>query len=103
MNAIRLAGVTPTRDGYRIAPHLPQETFNLRFERVGVAREPGALRGYVTPERDGPIELRVRLDGGGAPQAYANGEPVAHTVEDGYAVFTAQGSADEPLDWALVF
>ena len=101
MNAIRLAGVTPTRDGYRIAPHLPQETFNLRFERVGVAREPGTLRGYVTPERDGPIELRVRLDGGGAPQAYANGEPVAHTVENGYAVFTSQGSADEPLDWAL--
>jgi glycosyl hydrolase family 36/glycosyl transferase family 36 len=100
MNAIRLAGVTPTRDGYRIAPHLPQQSFNLRFERVGVAREAGALRGYVTPEQDGPIELRVRLDGG-ASQAYVDGERVAHAVEDGYAVFTAPGRADEPLDWAL--
>ena len=64
-------------------------------------RDAALLRGYVTPERSGPIELRVRLPDRGTVQAYANGEPVAQTHEDGYAVFTAQASADEPLDWAL--
>ena len=47
MDAIRLAGITPTAAGYRIAPHLPFETFSLRLPRIGVAASPGMLRGYV--------------------------------------------------------
>ena len=37
MDAIRLAGITPTRRGYRIAPHLPFGRFSLRLPQVGVA------------------------------------------------------------------
>ena len=103
MNAMRLAGVTPTRDGYRIAPApAAARRSTCASSASGVAREPGVLRGYVTPERDGPIELRVRRAGGGAPQAFADGAPVPHTVEGGYAVFTARGRRTSALDWALV-
>ena len=64
MNAIRLAGVTPTRKGYRIDPHLPFGRFKLRTTRIGVAAAGRVLRGYVRVEQAGPIELRVRVPRG---------------------------------------
>ena len=63
MNAIRLAGLTPTRDGYDIAPHLPFAHFKLRFPQIGIASETRRMRGYVTPLQDGSVQLDVHPPG----------------------------------------
>src|SRR5439155_665820 len=64
MDAIRLAGVTPTGAGYRIAPRYPFNRFSLRLPQIGVASEARRLRGYVTPQRAGPMQMSVQLPPG---------------------------------------
>ena len=64
MNAVRLAGITATRSGYRIAPHYPFERFSLRTSEVGVTSRRRELLGYVTPQMNGPVRITVRLPTG---------------------------------------
>jgi hypothetical protein len=104
MDAVRLAGVTPMRDGYEITPHLPMTAFSLRLPTVGVARDRGVLRGYVRTRRTARLVMHVALPPGGNPgsvQAYADGQPVPSTVSGGQAMFTLPTRAGQPADWAL--
>jgi hypothetical protein len=103
-DTVRLAGVTPTTAGYRIDPHLPLDRFSVRFGRVGVASKPGELRGYVTPERSGSLELRVKIPAGArSVTAWTAGRPTAATVVDGFAVFDLAAQADVAGDWAVTW
>jgi hypothetical protein len=102
--AIRLAGLTPTRAGYRIAPHLPVEDFSLRLPQIGIARHGNALRGYLRPEAGGGLTLRVRLpEGARTPRAFAGGARVSAVVEDGELVFDAPTQAGRTTDWAVTY
>jgi hypothetical protein len=104
MDAIRLAGVTPTAAGYRIAPHLPFETFSLRLPRIGVAAVPGELRGYVRVERAGKVELRVRVPPAARrPRTWANGRRVGHRTVRGDVVFRLDTTTTEAADWAVTW
>ena len=106
MDAIRLAGVTPTRRGYRVAPRLPFRRFSLRLPRIGVAAGAGQLRGYVRPVESGPIELRVRLPDGLMPRAvtaWAGGRAVEHRLAGRTVFFRLQGRADSAADWAVTW
>jgi hypothetical protein len=104
MDAIRLAGVTPTAGGYRIAPHLPFETFSLRLPQIGVAADAGMLRGYVRPIEAGEIELRVRIPKGArSVRTWAGGRSVRHRMVGGEVVFRAGATAGAPVDWAVTF
>jgi hypothetical protein len=106
MNAIRLAGVTPTRDGFRIVPHLPMERFSLRVPRVGVAFEPGSLRGYVRPESGGTLEMEAEVPRGvdpGSVAAYVDGRAVAHRFDPGLVRFRMPTRAKRPADWAVTW
>ncbi len=102
MNAIRLAGVTPTQRGFRIAPHLPFREFSLRLPAIGVATSRRHLRGYVRPVGDGPIELRVerpRTVPPGALRVWADGRRVRHRVVGGDVVFRLRGQTDWAVGW----
>jgi hypothetical protein len=104
MNAIRLAGVTPTEDGYEVIPHLPMSTFSLRLPDVGVAQRTGVLRGYVRPVQDGSVVMHVAVPPGLNPQrlaAYANGRRVPHSLENGLVVFRLPTAAGRAADWAV--
>jgi hypothetical protein len=104
MDAIRLAGITPTGAGYRIAPHLPFDAFSLRLPRIGVAAGPGVLRGYVRVERAGEIELRVRVPGAAQRlRTWANGQVVRHRVAGGHAVFRLAAAEGMAADWAVTW
>ena len=103
MDAIRLAGITPTSAGYRIAPHLPFDTFSLRLPQIGVAASPGVLRGYVRVEQAGPIELRVRLPSGRNVRTWVNGLRVPHRRKREHAVFHLDASEDVAADWAVTW
>jgi hypothetical protein len=103
-DAIRLAGLTPTRDGYRIAPHLPFEDFSLRLPQIGIAGAHNALRGYLRPEAGGNLELRVRLpDRATSPQAFVDGRRVTAAVDGGELVFRAPTRAGQATDWAVTY
>jgi hypothetical protein len=103
-DTIRLAGLTPTRDGYQIDPHLPLDRFSLRLPRIGIAQEPGSLRGYLRPEAGGPLELRVRLpEGATRSRAFVDGTKVPTRVEGGEVVFTAATSPTRATDWAVTY
>jgi hypothetical protein len=104
MNAIRLAGVTPTGAGYTIAPHLPLDRFSLRLPRIGVAADGDRYRGYLRPEGGGELELAVRLPAGADPTsaiAWVDGERVAHRVEGRTVVITLTARAARTTDWAV--
>jgi len=105
-DAIKLAGIQPTTDGYAIAPHLPFAHFSLRFPNVGVAYEDGAARGYVTPQRDGSIALDVKLPPEADPASvvtWADGGRVTHSVSGGSAHFRLAGRAGAPGNWAITW
>jgi hypothetical protein len=104
MDAIRLAGITPTGAGFRIAPRLPFRRFSLRLPRIGVVARPHRLRGYVRPEQDGPVELRVTLPRSADPAAAATsagGRPVAHDRTRDAVVFRVPGHAGAPATWTV--
>jgi hypothetical protein len=105
MDAIRLAGLTPTREGYDIAPHFPFDRFTLRLPRMGVAVKPGSIRGYVTPERSGSFQVAVHVPGDatGPFQAWVNGHKVASTVGANVVRFTVPASAGAAADWAVTW
>ncbi|MFI5280869.1 MAG: GH36-type glycosyl hydrolase domain-containing protein, partial [Gemmatimonadales bacterium] len=106
MDAIRLAGITPTAAGYTIAPHFPFQHFALRLPQVGIASHPHKLVGYIQPEQAGTIELQVRLPRGltrRSLETWANGNTVAHTLQDGFVVFSLPAAAGSAADWAVTW
>ena len=106
-DTIKLAGVHPVGDGYRIDPSLPMRSFSLRLPTVGVAVEPGERRGYVRPEGSGSLAMRVRVpegaDRGRALRTYVEGRQVTHRVEGGFVHFDLPTRAGEAADWAVTF
>jgi hypothetical protein len=104
-DAIKLAGIEPVADGYRIAPHLPLDRFSLRLPVVGIASAPGSLRGYVRPEAGGTLRMHVAPPPGSTVDslvAYAAGRRVAAAVQGGQLVFDLPTRAHEAADWAVV-
>ena len=106
MDAIRLAGITPTQKGFDIAPHLPFSRFKLRLPKIGVASERRRLRGYVRPEQAGSISLDVHPPASadsGSLVTWANGKRVSHTFAGTAVRFRVPGSAGKPSDWAVTW
>ncbi|HEV3230434.1 MAG TPA: hypothetical protein VGY97_13240 [Solirubrobacteraceae bacterium] len=105
MDAIRLAGITPVGTGYRIVPHLPMNNFSLRLPQIGVASEPGVLRGYLRPEQSGSVQMQVAAPPGTDVHrlvAFADGRQVPSTVQDGLVTFALATQAGRSADWAVV-
>jgi hypothetical protein len=107
MDAIRMAGITPTRRGFDIRPHFPFAHFKLRLPRIGIASEKRRLRGYVRPERGGSLQLDVRAPASapaGSIAAWANGRRVAHRMVGRRVVrFRIPGRAGTHSDWAITW
>ena len=93
MNAVSLAGITPTEAGYAIAPHLPFTRFSLRLPEVGLAARPGLLRGYLVTQRTTSLELEVRIPAGARTRtivSWAGRGRVRHRVAHGSVVHCAR-------------
>jgi hypothetical protein len=100
---LKLAGLDATGDGYRIVPHLPMSTFNVRFGDVGVAQQPGVIRGYFRTA-GGAVTMDVAPPPGVAADqavAYADGQQVPATVVGGLVQFTLPTPAGRAADWAV--
>jgi len=98
-DAVKLAGVEPTADGYRIVPELPMDTFSLDLPRVGVEASPGSLGGYVRLEADATLRMRVAAPPGAV--ASVEGRRVPSSREDGLVVFSLPAQADRAAHWQV--
>ena len=106
MDAIRLAGISPTGAGYRIAPRYPFARFSLRLPQVGVASEARRLRGYVTPQRGGSVQMSVQLPSGAGTHnltTWAGARAVNHKLKGRSVVFALATRAGRPADWAITW
>jgi hypothetical protein len=103
MDAIRLAGITPTGDGFLITPHLPLTSSSLRLPEIGVASSPGLVRGYVRVQQSGPLTMTVAVPPGrgSAVIAYAGGHHVPAKVAGGRVTFTLSADVGRAADWAV--
>ena len=106
MDAIRLAGITPTQDGYVIAPHLPFETFSLELPQVGIAARGRELSGYLRTDGADTIELQVRLPRvvpAASIRTLANGRTVPHLLDGQSVVFPLATGPDVTAQWAVTW
>ncbi len=102
-DTITLAGLHPTRSGYRIDPQLPLRSFSLRLTRAGVAYSRGLARGYVRPAGHRIMKMSVSLpSGGGKVNAFVDGDPVPVKLKKGVAHFAVRADGGKPVDWAVV-
>ncbi len=102
MNALNLAGVSATREGFRIAPHYPFRDFALALPRVGLERRGSRLRGYFRLEADTVVQLRVQLpDGVNSASVFVNGIPAAASITNGEASFPLPVRSGERVSWEL--
>ena len=104
MDAISLAGVTPTEAGYRIAP-APAGASRCGCRASAWRASPRRLRGYFRTEASGRLVLRV----GGVPPgarsvtAWADGRAVAHRISQGLVVFSLPTRPGRAADWAVTW
>ncbi|MGI8609278.1 MAG: GH36-type glycosyl hydrolase domain-containing protein [Candidatus Dormibacteria bacterium] len=106
MNALNLGGITATKAGYDVSPHLPMATYSLRFPQVGLAVEKARMRGYVTPQAGGGVQMSVRLPPDADPasaRTWANGVLVDHSNMAQGVVFNLPTAAGAVSDWAVTW
>ena len=103
MDAIRLAGITPTGAGFLITPHLPLTSFSQRLPDIGVAASPGLIRGYVRVQQSGPLTMTVAVPPGRGSTvvAYADGHRVPAKVAHGQVIFALSAQVGTAADWAV--
>ena len=101
-DAIKLAGVEPTRRGYRIRPALPLRRFSLRFPRLGLEWAPGRVRGYVVTVQSARLEMEVRAPSRGRHAVYVEGRRVRAARRGRFLTFRLRTRAGRPVNWAVV-
>ena len=102
MDAIDVAGITPTGSGYRIAPELGSTEYSLRFDTVGLARRGDEMSGYVRPVDSDSLVMEVELPVGARHVvAMVEGTPVTTTASGGVVAFRVSAEANRAADWSL--
>jgi hypothetical protein len=104
-DTISLAGIEPTRAGYRIDPQFPMRRFSLRLPEAGVAYAPGLARGYLRPAGHGRLKMVVSLPNGASSsdvRLFVSGRRADVRVTGHRARFTLRAEGGNPVDWALI-
>jgi Glycosyl hydrolase 36 superfamily, catalytic domain len=100
-----LVGVEGTRDGLRITPRVPTETFTVRWPRLSIESVPAAIAGALTTAATEPLMLEVLLPSGlrgGVPLAViAGGAPAAYTLDGDVVRFALPPAPGAPVAWRI--
>jgi hypothetical protein len=100
-----LIGVAGTRDGIRITPRVPTETFTVRWPQLSIESTPASIAGALTTAATEPLALEVQLPSGlraGASLAVsAGGAPAAYTVDGDVVRFSLPPSPGAPVAWRV--
>ena len=101
---LKLAGLDPVRDGYRIDPHLPMRSFSLRLPDAGIEYGRARARGYLRPHGRRALKLTVTLPaalGHGPVAAFVDGRRVAGRRAGGELSFSLRARGERSVDWAV--
>jgi hypothetical protein len=102
MDAIDVAGITPTGNGFRIAPELGSSQYSIRFDTFGLARRGDEMSGYVRPVGSDNLSMEVELPAGARHAvAMVEGTPVRTTVSGGFVAFRITATSNRAADWSL--
>jgi hypothetical protein len=102
--ALKLAGLDPVREGYRIDPHLPTRTFSLRLPDAGVEYSRGRARGYVRPSGHERLRMAVSLPAAlrrGPVAAFVDGRRVPARRAGDTLRFGLRARGGRLVDWAV--
>ena len=102
--ALKLAGLDPVRDGYRIDPHLPMDSFSLRLPRAGIEYGAARARGYLRPHGRGRLRMTVSLPAGlrrGPVAAFVEGRRVPARRVGADLRFRLRARGGRAVDWAV--
>jgi hypothetical protein len=104
MNALALAGVTPTQGGYQISPHVPLSTLSVRFPTIGVTREGSSLSGYLAPLASGRLLLQVAVPNTAqGVVCRVEGSTVRAGRSSGWVSFSVPASGTGPVAWSVTW
>jgi hypothetical protein len=101
---LKLAGLDPVRDGYRIDPHLPMRSFSLRLPDAGIEYGRARARGYLRPHGRRALKLTVTLPAAlehGPVAAFVDGRRVAGRRTGGTLSFSLRARGGRSVDWAV--
>jgi hypothetical protein len=102
--ALKLAGLDPVRNGWRIDPHLPLRSFSLRLPDVGVEYGPARARGYLRPEGRRALRITVALPEvlrRGRASAFVGGRRVASRRRGPELTFELRARGGRVVDWGV--
>ncbi len=102
--ALKLAGLEPVRDGYRIDPHLPLKSFTLRLPDAGIEYGRTRARGYLRPHGRRALRMTVSLPAAlrrGRVAAFVEGRRVASRRDGSDLTFSLRARGGRSLDWAV--
>jgi len=102
---MEIVGVEGTRDGLRITPRLPTDTFNVAWPRLQVRSTPASIEGQVVARSDGPLAMEVALPQGlrghVALHAMAEGVEVPFTGTGDLVRFELPAHAETVVSWRI--
>lgn len=100
-----VVGVSGTRDGLRIRPRVPTETFTVEWPRLRVHSTPASIDGDYVASSEGPVVIEVALPSGirgaAAPRVNVDGVLTAATVEADVARFVLPARAGTAVSWRI--
>jgi len=99
-----LVGVNGTRDGLRITPRLPTETFSVVWPRLEVRGTPQSIEGRYAASADGPVVMEIALPSGlrSGPVRVAVDDAVVEAEVAGERVrFNMPGRRDTAVAWRV--
>ena len=104
MDALELAGVTPTEAGYQVSPHLPLGAFSVRFPTLGVTEKSNELAGYLAPLVTARLRLQVAVPAG-AKQVVCKvaGLTVQAAVSGRWASFWVPTERNRQVEWSVTW
>jgi hypothetical protein len=102
---MQIVGVEGTRDGLRITPRVPTETFTVEWPRLWLRSTPQSIEGQLVASSDGPVQMEVALPSGlreaATLRVTADGVETAATVSGDVLRFVLPGRADVAVPWRV--
>jgi hypothetical protein len=98
----RLAGITPTADGWTIAPRIPHEKVSFSCALFDLAAAPSCMEGAVRLPVTADLRLKVHVPlSWREPRLSIGGAPAEGSLADGVLSFTVHARAGEGSAWRI--
>lgn len=104
MNLLNLTGVTASKSGYTIDPHLPMKRFRVEFPTLGVAQTPDVIRGYFKPDVNSNVMIKVHVPWSAASASSTlrvNGKVAPGRAHGRWVQFVVHLVAGRPTNWTI--